>query len=125
MAIEDNSVSFAAVAARARRHDLMAPRDAVEAILAQAWGDVLGIDEIGMDDNFFALGCDSLKASRAVARIETMLPIELAANEIFRHPTVAGLAAQVRRKLGPDVIAELESILDDASRHQDAGRTGR
>lgn len=98
-----------------RQHAFVEPRDAVEAILAQAWAEVLGIDAIGMDDNFFALGCDSLKAMRAVAGIEAMLPVELPATDIFRHPTVAGLAGRVRLMLGPDVIAELERLLDEVA----------
>jgi acyl-CoA synthetase (AMP-forming)/AMP-acid ligase II/acyl carrier protein len=98
-----------------RQHAFVAPRDAVEAILAQAWAEVLELDVIGVDDNFFALGCDSLKATRAVARIEGMLPIELPATDIFRHPTVAGLAGRVRQMLGPDVIAELERLLDEVA----------
>ena len=95
-----------------RKHLFTAPRDAVEAILAQAWAEVLQIDTIGMDDNLFALGCDSLKATRAAARIESTLPIELSATDIFHRPTVAGLAETIRGRLGPDVIAELERILD-------------
>jgi acyl-CoA synthetase (AMP-forming)/AMP-acid ligase II/acyl carrier protein len=97
----------------ARQHAFVAPRDAVEAILAQAWSEVLEVDAIGMDDNFFALGCDSLKATRAAGRIESMLPIELSATDIFHHPTVAGLAGTIRARLGPDVIAEMERILDE------------
>ena len=98
-----------------RQHAFVAPRDAVEAILAQAWAEVLELEVIGVDDNFFALGCDSLKATRAVARIEGMLPIELPATDIFRHPTVAGLAGRVRQMLGPDAIAELERLLDEVA----------
>ena len=98
-----------------RQHPFVAPRDAIEAILAQAWAGVLELEVIGADDNFFALGCDSLKAMRAVASIEAMLPIELPATDIFRHPTVAGLAGRVRQMLGPDVIAELERLLDEVA----------
>ncbi|AOF83287.1 AMP-binding enzyme family protein [Methyloversatilis sp. RAC08] len=97
----------------ARQHAFVAPRDAIEAILAQVWNEVLEVDVIGMDDNFFALGCDSLKATRAAARIASMLPIELSATDIFHQPTAAGLARTICDRLGPDVIAEVERILDE------------
>ncbi|MEK7884306.1 non-ribosomal peptide synthetase [Methyloversatilis sp. NSM2] len=95
-----------------RTPDFVAPRDVVEDILVQCWREVLGGD-IGVHDNFFALGGDSLKATRVVARIVSVLPVELPTALLFRHPTVAALADAVRQTLDPSVIAEIECILDE------------
>jgi acyl-CoA synthetase (AMP-forming)/AMP-acid ligase II len=95
-----------------RTPDFVAPRDVVEDILVQSWQEVLG-GEIGVHDNFFALGGDSLKATRVTARIVSVLPVELPTALLFRHPTVATLADAVRQTLDPSVIAEIERILDE------------
>lgn len=95
-----------------RTPDFVAPRDVIEDILVQSWQEVLGGD-IGVHDNFFALGGDSLKATRVTARIVSVLPVELPTALLFRHPTVAALADAVRQTLDPSVIAEIERILDE------------
>lgn len=95
-----------------RTPDFVAPRDVIEDILVQSWREVLGGD-IGVHDNFFALGGDSLKATRVVARIVSVLPVDLPTALLFRHPTVAALADAVRQTLDPSVIAEIEFILDE------------
>lgn len=94
-----------------RQHAFVPPRDFIEGILAQAWAEVLEVATIGSHDNFFALGGDSLKATRAVARVVALLPIELPSAALFRQPTISELAARIRRDLGPSIFAELERIL--------------
>ena len=96
-----------------RQQAFVAPRDFVEGILAQAWAEVLEVARIGIHDNFFALGGDSLNATRVAARVVALLPVELPTTALFRQPTVAELAARIRQDLGPSVIAELERILDE------------
>ena len=96
-----------------RQQAFVAPRDFIEGILAQAWAEVLEVARIGIHDNFFALGGDSLNATRVAARVVALLPVELPTMALFRQPTVAELAARIRQDLGPSVIAELERILDE------------
>ncbi|MFD7797378.1 alpha/beta fold hydrolase, partial [Streptomyces sp. NPDC059759] len=79
-----------------------APRSDTEGTLAAIWADVLGIETVGIHDNFFALGGQSISAVRMVSRIrEAGLPVAL--QQIMRHPTVAGLAAVLD---APEVKAE-------------------
>lgn len=72
-----------------------APRNAVEKTIADVWSALLGIDEIDIEDDFFALGGNSLIAARAVARISSALGIDLKLSALFEAPTVAELARRV------------------------------
>ncbi|WP_420125382.1 non-ribosomal peptide synthetase, partial [Longimicrobium sp.] len=70
----------------------VAPRTPAEEALAQIWGDVLGIERVGVEDNFFAIGGHSLLATRVVSRVREALDVEVGVVALFDHPTVAGLA---------------------------------
>ncbi|MCK8647385.1 non-ribosomal peptide synthetase, partial [Mycobacterium colombiense] len=72
-----------------------APAGPVEEILAGIYAEVLGIDQVGVDDSFFDLGGDSLLAMRLVAAIETGLDADLSVRTVFEAPTVTQLALRV------------------------------
>ncbi|WP_276540091.1 non-ribosomal peptide synthetase [Streptomyces hygroscopicus] len=63
-----------------------------EQVLAGLFAEVLGVPEVGVDDNFFALGGHSLAATRLAGRARSVLGVELAVHEVFDRPTVAALA---------------------------------
>ncbi|MFF3720894.1 amino acid adenylation domain-containing protein [Streptomyces erythrochromogenes] len=69
-----------------------APRDERERGLCTLFGEILGIDDITIDDDFFELGGHSLLATRLVGRARTELGAELAIGDLFQAPTVAALA---------------------------------
>jgi amino acid adenylation domain-containing protein len=73
----------------------VAPMGALEQVLAEICGEVLGVPHIGAHDDFFALGGHSLLATRVVSRIEAALGIELPLRHLFESPTVAGLAERI------------------------------
>ncbi|HET7488908.1 MAG TPA: amino acid adenylation domain-containing protein [Acidimicrobiales bacterium] len=76
------------------------PADEIEALLAALWSEVLQVEGIGTEDNFFDLGGQSLAAARVVARLSELLPVSLPLRAVFDHPTVRDLAAAVRSGLG-------------------------
>jgi amino acid adenylation domain-containing protein len=73
----------------------VAPRTEVETVLTRIWSEMLRIDRIGIDDNFFALGGHSLVATRVVSRLRDFLGVELPLRAIFEAPTVRALAHKI------------------------------
>ena len=70
-------------------------RTAAEEAVAAVWSELLRAGEIGAGDNFFDLGGDSIQAVRLVSRVNQRLGSRLRVQDVFRHQTVAALAAQV------------------------------
>jgi amino acid adenylation domain-containing protein len=106
------------------------PRDPVEQVLAGLWADALGLEEVGVHDDFFEIGGHSLLATRLVSRVAELFQFELPLRTFFEERSVARLAAvmagdaasgeRVRRvaELVVNVAsysdAEAESMLDES-----------
>src|SRR5207302_4060866 len=80
-----------AVAAR----PYVAPRSPLETQIAGVWAAVLGVEQVGVDDDFFALGGHSLAAMRVIARLSEELPVHLTIAALFEARTVAAMAERV------------------------------
>ncbi|HSV44191.1 MAG TPA: thioesterase domain-containing protein, partial [Ramlibacter sp.] len=72
----------------------------VEAAIAEIWRDLLGADEVGRDDDFFALGGHSLAAVRLFARVRKQFGADLPLATLFQAPTLGALAALVAQTAG-------------------------
>jgi amino acid adenylation domain-containing protein len=77
--------------------EFVAPRTEVEAAVAGMWCEVLGVERVGVHDNFFALGGHSLLATRVVNKVEQLTGLEVSLKEFLLAPTVAALTGQVVR----------------------------
>ena len=75
--------------------DYLAPRNATEELLAGIWSSVMGINKIGVNDNFFDLGGDSILNIQIVAGINRA-GYSAQSAQLFSHPTISGLASVVR-----------------------------
>ncbi len=75
----------------------IAPENETQQVLARIWQDFFGLKAVGIHDDFFELGGDSLKAMTVSAKIHKTLHVEVPLAEFFRVPTVAGLAGYIRK----------------------------
>ncbi|HEX6864289.1 MAG TPA: phosphopantetheine-binding protein, partial [Thermoanaerobaculia bacterium] len=93
-----------------RPASFIAPRDPVEEILAQIWAQVLRVEPVGAFDHFFELGGHSLLATQALTLIRQTLEIDLPLRSLFEEPTVAGLAAALRRSPHADKVEKTAAL---------------
>ncbi len=77
----------------------VAPRNEVERTLVDIWQQLFGIEQVGVHDNFFDLGGDSLFGSMLISRLCQTFEIELSYQSIFNAPTIAELAEAIVQKL--------------------------
>ncbi len=77
------------------RTGFVAPRGVVEVTMARVWAQVLGLERVGREDNFFDLGGDSLLGARLIFRLREVFEWEIPLRELFRCQTVGELAAAV------------------------------
>jgi len=98
------------------------PRDEIEHKLAAIWAEVLGVEQIGVEDDFFELGGHSLLATQVIARVRNGLGVQLPLHTLFTSPTIGGLAVAVRetqQAASADeqelaaMLEELESMSDE------------
>jgi amino acid adenylation domain-containing protein len=83
------------------------PNGPVESLVQAVWADILGIERIGLDDNFFALGGHSLLATQVVSQLRSLLDTDLPLQTFFETPTVAGLAQTLGKDPRTTRVAEL------------------
>ncbi len=75
--------------------EFIAPRTDTERRLVEIWSSVLSVDEISIEDDFFALGGHSLTAMRVMSRVQDEFGVKLLLRAVFDHPTVAALAEAI------------------------------
>jgi acyl carrier protein len=101
------------------RNGYVAPSSPIEEAVAAIWSQVLGIERVGVEDNFFTLGGHSLLATQVVAQLRTDFAIQLPLHSLFTSPTVASLSAEIVETMSSangdetaKLVAELEGLSD-------------
>jgi amino acid adenylation domain-containing protein len=96
----------------ARGLEYVAPRTAVEEVVAGMWAEVLKLERVGVHEDLFRLGAHSLLATQVVSRVRRVFRVEIPLRAMFETPTVAGLAEKIelakeqgQTTTGPSLVA--------------------
>jgi len=108
-------VSNPAAAAHQRlrtRSAYVAPSNETERLIAEIWQQMLGMEQVGTQDNFFNLGGHSLLATKLVARLRSAFEVDLPLQKFFEAPTVVGLARELESLKSEKEGAETEDLMN-------------
>jgi acyl carrier protein len=94
----------------------VSPQNENERLVAQIWQEVLGLERVGIHDNFFDLGGHSLLAAEVQGKLRERLEADIPLVELFQHPTIHALAGRLGRR---------EPQGEDLGRLQDLARRER
>jgi acyl-CoA synthetase (AMP-forming)/AMP-acid ligase II/acyl carrier protein len=113
-------IGLAALLGEQLDRQYMAPRNELEQTVANVFSEVLGIDRVGINDNFFTLGGDSIRGTQVIGRLQADTHVELPVITLFQNPTVAELSKHIAASTGyiasdtlSDILAELETLSDE------------
>jgi aryl carrier-like protein len=97
---------------------LVVPRTEIEGKIATAWQEVLGVETVGVHDNFFDLGGNSLLIIQLYHKLREVLSSELLLTDLFQYPTISSLAKSLR----PQEAAPLsiQVVQDRAEKQREA-----
>lgn len=93
--------------------EYVAPRTSIEEAIVRLGAGLLGLERIGVNDDLFDLGVDSLVATQLVGRINQEVGADLTVDAVFEAPTAAGLAVRIGREPESTQATDLESILQE------------
>jgi len=100
----------------------VAPQTPAQKQVAEIWRDVLRLERVGIDDNFFDLGGHSLLATRVMSRLRQTFGLEIPLRWLFEQPTVAAVAAVIENMqtnlVGDEHIAEILKRLDQLTEEE-------
>ena len=98
-----------------------APNTPLEEVIAGIWAEVLDLDRVGIDDNFFEIGGHSLLAARLISRIRDRLKVEVPLQALFRSPTPGQFAANLLASAAnPDAVEKVAKLVASLSKLSDA-----
>ena len=96
----------------------VAPQNEVERTIAGVWKEVLGVEKVGVDDNFFDLGGHSLLLVQVQSKLQNKFERDFSIVELFKYPTINALVKSFDQEEGES--ADLERIHDLAKKQKDA-----
>ena len=93
----------------------VAPRNEIEEKMVLLWEEVLELDKIGVQDNFFTIGGHSLKAAYLISRIKSEFDLKLDLTTIFNNPTIEGVSKEIEKSLLVNSEVELNDDFENIS----------
>lgn len=88
------------------------PRNELETTLVTLWQDILGLEQVGIYDNFFGIGGDSLLATQLISRVSKTFKVDLPLRAVFEGPTAFDLGVSITQRQAEQLdSAELEQIM--------------
>ncbi len=101
---------------RTERTPYVAPRTGLETTVRDLFQDMLGVEQVGIHDNFFDLGGNSLVATQLISRLREVFEVEVTLRALFESPTVAELGVVIVREQASQVDEdELSAALAELS----------
>jgi len=91
--------------------EYLAPSTPAEKIVAEVWGEVLGIEQVGRNDNFFEIGGHSLLATQVISRVQETFEVEMPLRSLFEHPTLSAFAIAIEVK----IVESIEALTEEAA----------
>jgi acyl transferase domain-containing protein len=96
------------------------PRNELERTLVNLWEDILGLEQVGIYDNFFSIGGDSLLATQLISRVSKTFKVDLPLRAVFESPTAIELSVSITQRQAEhldndeleQIMAELEALPD-------------
>ncbi|HEU4880655.1 MAG TPA: amino acid adenylation domain-containing protein, partial [Longimicrobium sp.] len=99
--------------------EYLAPRTPVEEVLAEIWVEVLGLERVGVHDNFFDLGGHSLLIMRVLAHVQATFDLKISIRTVYSMPTLEAMAGEIERRIYEDVATlsedEVEQLAESNS----------
>jgi acyl carrier protein len=93
-----------------KQSSYQAPESEMDSHLAKIWSDVLNVEKVGIDDDFFALGGNSLQAAQIIAQIRSHYQIEVPVKSLFTEPTISALSLLITQKISAGQTGQFDQI---------------
>jgi len=94
----------------ATRNAYVPPLTTMEQMLVRIWIDILGVERIGVNDNFFEIGGHSLVATQVISRVQDTFQVRLPLRCVFEKPTIRELALTISQSQGEQKNTEVDAI---------------
>ena len=115
--VDRNALPLPAQAHQLTDEEYLAPRTPVELRVTEILATLLRLERVGVNENFFLLGGNSLLGAQVIARVRDAFGVELSLLNLFDQPTVAGLSAEIERLL----VVKLDAMSEDEAERLAAG----
>lgn len=106
-------IGLAEKLAPALKAKYVAPMNDLQFIVAEIWMEVLRLEHIGIEDNFFSIGGDSITATQIISRLHAIFPLTLPIATMFRKPTIVELTEEITGFIDEKDLSEIITLMTE------------